>query len=132
MGCFWGVITPTRAVFLNYSSETGKVIDKVLSSSCGQVGQEAKLEFREAAQLLLVFYLKDLGVLDYITTLKAGPWRGPNLAVQISGSKQVVIKHQKPMSMSPVVFGWMRRFEAWCRVKSPDEIKVNCNSTIGP
>lgn len=50
--------------------------------------KHTKAEFLEAAQLLLTFLLKDLGILDNITDVKVGPWKKQKLPLHLKGTRK--------------------------------------------
>ena len=47
-----------------------------------------KAEFLKASQLLLVYLIKELGILDQITAIDVGPWVKHKLAIHVKGSRK--------------------------------------------
>lgn len=54
-----------------------------------------KVEFLKAAQLLLMYLIKEFGILDQPTTVDIGPWEKQKLAVYVKGSRKTAFSTSK-------------------------------------
>jgi hypothetical protein len=77
-----------RYTMARYDAQTEPLLSAGVVKKLWEGWQGSQAEFRAAAQLLLVYHLRHLGVLDHITALNVGPWQGRVLPLQLKGTRQ--------------------------------------------
>lgn len=77
-----------RYTIARYDAQTEPLLNAGIVMKLWEGWQGTQTEFRVAAQLLLVYHLRHLGVLDHITALNVGPWRGRVLPLHLRGTRE--------------------------------------------
>lgn len=77
-----------RYSLTNSDSGLAGRLDANVLKSLWEGWAHTKAEFPEAAQLLLRFILKDLGILDNVTDVRFGPWKKQKLPLRLKGTRK--------------------------------------------
>ena len=75
-----------RYLLTNIDVTLAEKLNALLLKTLWAKWNRTKAEFLEAARLLLLSWIQELGLLDQVSTIKVGPWKKQKLPVQVKGS----------------------------------------------